>query len=156
MCRTLVVSLVLAVLSASCGVEDARDDSPVGDAPPESGPRSEQKMIWELEPGECIDLPGNTEDLVVLLEVDVVSCDQPHVAEVVGLVQDPDTVSLPTQHELELRANRACVQPFEQYVGVSSWPSLGSRAHQCLADGRGRPGNCSASSTATSSASPTP
>ena len=122
MLRKLGVSLVLAGLAMSCGVEYVGDDTPAGDAPPESSPQSGRKAIWDLEPGDCIEMPDDPEDVEY---VDVVSCETPHVAEVVGAAQGPEIGSFPGHDETQLRGTRACVEPFERYLGVSSWRSSG-------------------------------
>lgn len=71
---------------ADTSLERESSDS-VGGTSSTAAPEQTQVQFWELEPGDCFDLPPERGELDPLITI--VSCDAQHDGEVMGTTNDP-------------------------------------------------------------------
>lgn len=93
-------------------------DEPAGDEPAGEGTDEAvgEVPFEDLAQGDCFDAPI---DSSIFFTVDVVPCDEPHTAEVTGLLQHPDAGgTYPGLEELWAYAVPLCASVFQTYVGA--------------------------------------
>lgn len=74
-----------------------------------------QSLILHLKEGQCVNLPAETSAATI----EVVGCEDPHEAEIVGV----DTITekaLPPESTLEEMAFTQCHAHFTRYVGIEA------------------------------------
>jgi hypothetical protein len=105
------LALPLLMLAASCGGDPARDDS---GAILEGGDLS----VFSIREGDCFDDGDLTAE--ELVEVAAVPCAEPHDNEVYAVfdIANQDE-TFPGDDSLAARANEACYQLFEDFVGIA-------------------------------------
>ncbi|MDO5034890.1 MAG: septum formation family protein [Actinomycetaceae bacterium] len=104
----------------------------------------------DLEPGDCINLPDDTNVAtgIELASVSQVSCSSEHEAQVYASVE-LDGEEMPSPEELQQRAIEFCEPAFEEFVGVplarssldafplmptkEGWERAGDRTLLCVA-----------------------
>lgn len=74
-----------------------------------------QSLILHLKEGQCVNLPAETSAATI----DVVGCDDPHEAEIVG-VETITESALPSEGTLEELAFTQCHAHFTRYIGVDA------------------------------------
>lgn len=77
-----------------------------------------QSLILHLKEGQCVNLPAETSAATI----EVVDCESPHEAEIVGVESITETV-LPPESTLEELAFTQCHAHFTRYVGVEATDS---------------------------------
>jgi hypothetical protein len=153
---TVAMAVLVALFTAFASIDDDRaqdgrpsESSRAGD---DDGRRS--VLAMDLELGDCIDEPRDPpedpDDVTAVLAVNVRPCHQSHDAEVVGVVRYPadDAADFPGDDAMFDHAQTACVDAFEEWVGVGFTEStldlfyltpneegwdFGDRTIQCLA-----------------------
>ncbi|MCC9205995.1 septum formation family protein [Arthrobacter sp. zg-Y769] len=102
--RGLVLPVLLAGLLTGCGGLFGPDGT----------------MYSDLKAGDCYTNPdpgsGATDEVIV--EVDLVPCDEPHQQEVFHVSEMPDG-DYPGQETLDTKAMEICSTEFEGYVGTA-------------------------------------
>jgi hypothetical protein len=94
------------------------------DAPVATGDEGTGTLLYDLEAGDCADLPPSfdrsSEEMQETLAVDVKACNTPHELEVVGrATYVGDEADFPGDDDLLLAGLQRCRAPFERYVGAS-------------------------------------
>jgi hypothetical protein len=108
---TLLLSAAALLLLAACGGDPSRDES---GAITEAGDLS----VFSIRVGDCFDDTETADDEIQ--SVAAVPCEEPHDNEVyaafdIGGENDP----FPGADALFARADEACFQPFEDFVGIA-------------------------------------
>jgi hypothetical protein len=105
-----------ATATATESPEPTATETP-NESPAESSLGDDMQSVFDLEVGDCYDLPSGD----VVEEVQVVDCDEPHDQEVIALVQHPagPDEAFPGGEEIGDFADDECIAEFERYVGVS-------------------------------------
>lgn len=141
----IAVAAAAAVLLGAIGVLvmtlAADDDAQV------RVPSGETISVFDLEVGQCLTLDHRAEELD---QVGLVSCAQPHTAEVYAVIDHtaPIGAPFPGEEEVSSFADEECLVAFAGYVGVryeaseiystslfptaESWSSSGDREVVCL------------------------
>ena len=74
--------------------------------------------VFSLEVGDCYNGPlTNTEELIEVTDVEVVSCDDPHANEVYAVFELPDSSWKGDEYVFE-QASLGCMARFEAFVGI--------------------------------------
>ncbi|MEM9891998.1 MAG: septum formation family protein [Actinomycetota bacterium] len=102
--------------------EGAPDEAEGGQAADESRPTTGPMAVADLLPGDCVDV-----NLALGLNesVELVPCEQPHTAEVIGLVapDEADGEEYPGRVALQGAAIDECLNAFTDYVGANPFRS---------------------------------
>jgi hypothetical protein len=112
------------------GLATADDDSAAGERPPDSSRTSGDEgrrsvLAMDLALGDCIDEPRDEptgpDEVAAVFAVNVRPCRERHDAEVVGVVRHPagDEADFPGESAIFRHAKVACIDAFEEFVGVS-------------------------------------
>jgi hypothetical protein len=113
--QTLIALLILSACQSDDGGTDAASRSAAESVAASDGGDGQATDVFDLAEGDCFSALEGEE----VTQVEVVSCDEPHVFEVFHLFDHPAVGSepYPGDSEISAYAEEECIGPFEEFVG---------------------------------------